>query len=465
MGWFLNHLPTILWQRKLIIILSFLALSLVAVIAAYSLPTIYRSKATLLVQSQELPSDIVDAPATEIIDRRIARIRERVLSRGDLIGLIEQYDLYSEERRSQPMSVIVDKMREATTVGALEGAKNEGGDKGSNTIAFNMAFDYPDPGKAQAVLQSFVTRFLQMDTADIEDQASLTVRFLQDQAGKLQAEITQIENQITALKAANGATLTGGGMPMMMDTGSYTSQITALEAQNRQLMAQARRPASANPMLVEAEAALAAAQARYSDSHPDVIAARERLATVRSLAQAGGSSSENAMIQEQINANNAAIASLTRSRSEALARLQAQAANQSRAPVIMEEAMQMENRASTLRSQYAQVANNLLRAQNSARLASEQRSERLSLVEPPSLPDTPESPNRPLLIAAGAIVGLGIGFVLALGLELLARPLRSPAQIENMGYPVLGVVPTIQDQVRGQKRRFDFLFRRRKRFA
>ena len=51
------------------------------------------------------------------------RIRERVLSRGDLIGLIEQFELYSEERRSQPMSVIVEKMREATTVGALEGAE------------------------------------------------------------------------------------------------------------------------------------------------------------------------------------------------------------------------------------------------------------------------------------------------------------------------------------------------------
>ena len=464
MGWFLNHLPAILWQRKLVIIASFLLLTLAAIIAAYSLPTMYRSEATLLVQSQELPRDIVDAPATEIIDRRIARIRERVLSRGDLIGLIEQYDLYSDERKSQPMSTIVEKMREATTVGALEGAKGDS-KQGSNTIAFNMAFDYPDPGKAQAVLQSFVNRFLQMDTADIEDQASLTVRFLTDQAGKLQAQISQIENQITTLKARNGATLTGGTMLGLPDTGSYSGQIAALEAQNRQLMAQARRPTAANPMLVEAEAALAAAQARYSDSHPDVVAAKERLATVRSMVQAGGQSSEMAIIQDQINANNAAIAALSRSRNEALARAQAQAASQARAPVILEEAMQLENRASGLREQYREVANNLLRAQNSARLASEQRAERLSLVEPPSLPDTPESPNRPLLIAAGAVLGLGLGFVLALGLELLARPLRSPAQIENMGLPVLGVVPTIRDQLKGHRRRFDFMFWRRKRFA
>ena len=467
MGWFLNHLPAILWQRKLTILITFMTLSLAAVIAAFWLPTIYRSSATLLVQSQDLPENIVDAPSSDLIERRIARIRERVLSRGDLIALIEQYDLYSEKRRSEPMSTVVDDMRKATTVGAIAsdmGPQQQG--QGSNTIAFNMAFDYPDPVKAQAVLQSHVNRFLQMDTADIEDQASMTVRFLQDQAGKLQGQISQIETQITGLKARNGATLANSGVPSMMDTGSYTAQITALEAQNRQLMAQARQAPTQNPMLVEAQAALAAAQARYSDSHPDVIAARERLATVRGMVQSGGGAADGrALIQEQINANNAAIAQLAQAKNAALSQVQSQLAGQARAPAILEQAMQLENRASTLREQYREVSANLLKAQNSSRLATEQRAERLALVEPPSLPDTPESPNRPLLIAAGAVLGLGLGFLLALGLELLSRPLRSPTQIENMGFPVLGVVPTIRDQLKGNRGRFQFFLRRRKQLA
>ena len=44
--------------------------------------------------------------------------------------------------------------------------------------------------------------------------------------------------------------------------------------------------------------------------------------------------------------------------------------------------MQLENRVSTLRTQYQQISENLLKAQNSARMATEQRAERLSLVEP-----------------------------------------------------------------------------------
>src|SRR3982751_4982619 len=120
-GWIINHLPTILWQRKYYVLGLFGALALAAVIAAYSLPTLYRSSATLLIESSELPKDVADSPATGEIAQRIAKIRERVLSRGDLIALIEQYDLYAAERRSKPLSEIIDEMRKATSVASLEG--------------------------------------------------------------------------------------------------------------------------------------------------------------------------------------------------------------------------------------------------------------------------------------------------------------------------------------------------------
>jgi capsular polysaccharide biosynthesis protein len=91
-------------------------------------------------------------------------------------------------------------------------------------------------------------------------------------------------------------------------------------------------------------------------------------------------------------------------------------------------------------------------------MASEQRAERLSLVEPANLPDHPHWPNRPLLIAAGALAGAILGLLIALAIELLKRPLRSPVQIEGMGFPVVGIVPVIE---RGTKRRWWQLFRRR----
>ena len=460
-GWLINHMPTILWHRRLYVIIPAVLLFAVGLVTAYTLPTLYRSTATMLVESQDLPTEIVEAPGTGRIEERIAKIREQVLSRGDLISLIEQNDLYPSERRSQPMSYVVDKMRTSTTVGALAGDIGQSGGGKANVIAVNMSFDYPDPSKAQAVMQSYVTQFLRMDSDQVEDQANLTVRYLGEQALKLRSQIQAIEGQITALKASNGAALAGAGGPTFVDTGSYTAQITNLENQNRQLIAQSRGGA-ADPQLAAAEAALATAEAMYSDSHPDVAAARERVAILR-RAQGGGGGGINPIIQEQIRANNSAIAQLSASRDAALSRANAAMAGQARAPAILERAMQLENQANTLRQQYNEVSNNLMKAQSSARLANEQRAERLSLVEPPNLPDSPHWPNRPLVIAAGAAAGIGLGFLLALLVELLNRPMRSPAQVQSMGLPVLGVVPILQTKPR--KRRFWPFKKREARFA
>jgi len=459
--WMINHLPVILWQRRYYVLACFLVMLLAGTIVAFALPRTYRSTATLLVQSQDLPTSIVDAPTTGAVEQRIARIREQVLSRGDLVQLIEQNDLYSDERRSKPLSKVIEKMRHATSVGALSSDIGQTSGTQNNTIAIAMSFDYPDPAKAQAVLQSFVSKFLSMDSQDVEDQASLTVRFLQDQASKLQSQISELEGQLTALKARNGAALASSGAPPLIDTGSFSAQITSLQNENRQLIAQSRRPTDRGNGLAAAEAALAGAQAQYSDTHPDVIAARERVAQLRKMAQQNPNSGNE--IQEQIAANNAAIHQLMDQRDSTLARANAAMAGQARAPAILEQAMQLENRASTLRNQYQAVSENLLKAQNSARMASEQRAERLSLVEPANLPDRPFSPNRPLLIAAGAAAGLALGLLLALGMELINRPVRSPRQLEQLGLPVIGLVPLIKPKQRA--RRFPAFWSREKRFA
>jgi len=460
--WIVNHLPVILWQRRYLVLASLLGLLAAAAIAAFALPTTYRSTATLLVQSQDLPTTLVDAPTTGAIDQRVARIRQQVLSRGDLIQLIEQNDLYPSERRSQPLSKIIEKMRHATTVGAVASDIGQQSNSQNNTVAIAMTFDYPDPVKAQTVLQSFVTKFLSMDNQNVEDQANLTVRFLQDQANKLQAQITDVEGQLTSLKARNGAALANSGAPPLIDTGSFSAQITGLQNENRQLLAQSRRPVQQNNALASAQAALAAAQAQFNDSHPDVIALKQRVAQLQRTTQSPG---DDNSVQEQIAANNSAIHQLMQQRDATLARANAAMAGQARAPAIEEQAMQLQGRANTLRNQYQQISENLLKAQNSARMASEQRAEHLSLVEPANLPDRPYSPNRLLIIALGAAAGLGLGLLMALGLELLRRPVRSPRQIQDLGLPMIGVVPLLKTKTKSRSGRLPAFFSREKRFA
>ena len=140
-SWFFNHLPAILWQRRLVVIAATLLCFIAGIAAAYALPTIYRSKATMLVQAQDLPSSIVQSPVSGGVEQRIAAIRERVLSRGDLIALIDQYDLYPKERRSEPLSVVVDRMRKATAVSALSGTLDASSGGQDDTIAVTLSYD------------------------------------------------------------------------------------------------------------------------------------------------------------------------------------------------------------------------------------------------------------------------------------------------------------------------------------
>ena len=90
---------------------------------------------------------------------------------------------------------------------------------------------------------------------------------------------------------------------------------------------------------------------------------------------------------------------------------------------------------------------------------------RLSLVEPANLPDRPFSPNRPLLMAAGAAAGLLLGLLVALGIELVNRPVRSPRQLEQLDIPVIGLVPLIKAAPRPRRRRLRGFLSREKRLA
>ena len=456
-GGFFGYIPTILWQRRWLIIVPFVVLSTIGVALALLLPPMYRSSATLLVESQELPSTLVSSPLTTIIDQRIAKIREQVLSLGDLIALIEQNNLYEKERRSKPLSEIVETMQKATAVQAVSGDIGQGQQAqngGTSTIAFTMSFDYADPAKAQAVMQSIVSRFLEIDATTMAAQATNTVDFLQDQSRKLQDQIGQIEGQITQLKARNGLALSSGGIVMPSNSSGYSAQIAQLQSENRALLAQSRKSGGKDPLVQQAEQALIAARAVYNEGHPDVIRAKARLAQAQEIARSQGDTSDAALVQSQIQANNAQIAQLESYRASDNARASASLANSSRAPVVMEQVNQLEARASGLRDQLKDITGNVLRAQNSARMAQEQKGERLTVVDPPAAPDRPVSPNRLMLIGGGVAGGLGLGLVLALALEFLMRPIRGVDQLKALGLETLTVVPTFTpDLAPGQKRR------------
>jgi uncharacterized protein involved in exopolysaccharide biosynthesis len=446
---FLATIPAILWHRRWLIIIPAVLGLIAAIFAAFTMHPVYESRATVLIESQQLPDELIGTgpgggDVNDAIGQRVARARERVLSRMDLIRMIRTYNLYPEAQRTSPLSAIVEKMRADTTIQAVSsdiqiasGSRRNG----LSTIAIAVGFQYDDPQKAQVVAQQYVDHFLEADASSQASQATDAVNFLSEQSRDLQSRISEIERRMAEIQSTNGTVLALGQTTgdRTADLSRIDSDIAGLQAENAKLSAQASGPAQ-DSAVAAAEAQLRVAQARYTDSHPDVIAARAQLDAAKRAAASVPAAANP--VAAQIAANRAQIGSLQNAR----ALLSSQSANvsaaQSRAPVIAAQIAQLDKQADTLREQYRTIASRLQAAQIQARMESEQKGERLTLADPPVVPDTPVRPNRPMIIIAGLIGGLGLGFVLALAVEFVLRPIRGINALKQAaGEAPLAVIP------------------------
>lgn len=444
---FLLHIPAILWQRRWFIIVPLVLGIIGAAVANMLIPPTYRATALMLVQSPQLGA-MLGAGGPEMIDRRIARISERVTSRPDLIALIEKHGLYQDERKSKPLSEVLQKMRDSISLSPT-GGDSAGSDQ-SRTIAFKLSFDYGEATPAQAVTQDLMQRIVELDATGNSEAAERRVEFLTEQAKGLETQINEVQGRIAAINAQNGVVLSNSGMVMSGSTGSYDVQIAALQRDTAQLISQrdiSKTSDIRDPVVAQAEQALASARAVYKENHPDVVIARQRLAEARELAKGNTQKLPIDQIDKQINFNNQQVAMLRAARAQEMAQANAARSAQSRAPLIQTQIADLQSTLSGLNTQYQDVSGKLLAARAGARAQDEQMGEKLSVVDPPVVPDTPVWPDRLLISLAGIAGGLGAGLVLAFGIEFILRPIRDPASLAALvDSPPLAMIPVIRER-------------------
>ncbi|WP_379551767.1 GumC family protein [Qipengyuania sp. DGS5-3] len=311
-GAFFAQFPSIMWQRRWWLIIPAVLGIVGGLAAAFLLPTKYQSSAILLVQAPSLPADVIGSQPTEATEQRIEAIRQQIINRPALIGLIENNDLYASERESEPLSELIEGMRDSIT---LEPQSIEiGPGRQGQTISVLLSFEYTEPAGAQAVAQQLMERIVEVDATTNTAQLNETVQFLSDQQSDLQNQIASQEAEISAFNQRYGGVLAAGGAPIIGGAGAtYDFQIATLEREIADLEAQRQSLGSADnrdPAVVGAEASLAAARARYTEGHPDVILAKQRLEQARSFARQNIERLPVENIQRQITFNRNQIAQL-----------------------------------------------------------------------------------------------------------------------------------------------------------
>ncbi len=196
-------------RRRLPILLTALVVAVMATAVAVLLPPVFRSTATILIEEQEIPPDLVRTTISSYADQRIQVISQQVMTRSNLMQIVEKYQLYVTERKRETSEEILERMRKDIKLDLVTAdvIDRRSGAKTSAAIAFTLSFDSESAEKTQKVANELVSLFLNENLKNRQQKVAETTTFLQEEATRLSTHISEIEDKQAQFKRRHMDTL------------------------------------------------------------------------------------------------------------------------------------------------------------------------------------------------------------------------------------------------------------------
>lgn len=181
----------------------------VSMLAAFFYPPSYRSTATILIEEQEVPVDLVRSTVTSYADQRIQSIKQQIMSRTNLWKIVEQYELYARLRERAPTEEVLRRMVDDIDVKVInaEVVDRRTGQPTNATIAFTLSYDGETPVLAQKVANELTSLFLAENLKTRQRHAQETTAFFKQESESLARRIDTLDRRIVALKQRAGGAL------------------------------------------------------------------------------------------------------------------------------------------------------------------------------------------------------------------------------------------------------------------
>lgn len=489
----------IAWRRRWVIVVPLLLVSAGTLVWVERLPDTYRSQAVVQILSPRLPESYMKTPDVDSLRKRLDTMRQELLSVARLQGLIDEFDLYPDDRKTKPMDVLVNQMRDDISVSVAKAGRRE--DPGS----FEVAYTSDNPKSAQAVAQRLAALFVRANLESRAGQVDLAAQFLDSELEATRQRLAEQEAKLEKFRRANA-----GKLPNQIETNLQAMTATQQQLQtiatsitqdrDRQLVIDrtisdemalgaaaaprtvpksAKNPedlanASAAEQLAAAEAQLKEQALRLTPEHPDMRALKRRIGDLQQKAaaealqmpvsdgaMAGGLKEGELARQRRIAGLRAEYDSLDRrikTKREQADRLQDTLANYrarlDAAPALESEFSQLMRDRNTLEETLKTLLSKREQARLSASVEERQVGEQFRILDNARLPQRPTGPDRFRMNMMGTLAGLGLGLVLAALLEYRDRSLRSEEDVVlTLALPVLALVPTMVTRMEREKRR------------
>lgn len=395
-----SHLlrPSFYWalfkRRWAYFFVPFILIAPAGIGTAYLLPPTYLSEGKILVQSQQIPSELVRPTVTSAAQERIQVIQQRTMTRDNLIAIADRFQLYPDKRTLMSATELVELMRKnikfAPVDSQLDFKQRSRAALENPTIIFSVGFEYSDAATATRVANELLTRILNEDLRDRTSRATDTTKFLAREVQRLQAENNAIDNKIAQLKISQGKPAGAG----RSDQPSTLDQLKAELVQKSAL---------------------------YSDKHPQIQALKRQIEAV----EKAGAPPSAASPDTSAAASAASIEVLT----------------------AQQETLQKNLDAASSKLAAARLGENLEK---------DQQSEKLEIIEQPTVPQEPIKPNRKKVASLAIAIALAAGAGLAFIVEISDKAIRRNSDIFGIFDSRLIIsIPYIvtAEELRRQKRR------------
>jgi polysaccharide biosynthesis transport protein len=458
-------------------------------------PATYQSEALVLVEQQKVPEQYVVPNVTVSLEDRLQSITQQILSRTRLQEIIDRFHLYSSHRRFAGLLAAgdpVDQMRKDIKIDLVQAPGQPG--QPEQLTAFKIAYSGGSPELAQQINTELTSLFIDEDLKVQQQLSESTTAFLDSQLADSRAQLEQQEAKVRAFKMSHFGDLPSelqGNVEILSGLQSELQNTElALDGAKQQRLylesliqqyesaegiqgsstadSTATSPEALGKELLELRSQLADERSRFTDDYPDVVALKDRIARTEALrkqmlkelasnqkpsgkatntdpvALAGidpGAPTPMMQTESQLKANQLEIQNYEKREKHLEAEVAAYQARLNMTPEIEQKLADISRGYQETKANY----DSLLKKQNQSQLATSleqrQQGEQFQVLDAPSLPDKPASPNHLLVSFVGLLLGATVGCGLASVLELANPRAREKDLKDIVSARVLVTIP------------------------
>jgi uncharacterized protein involved in exopolysaccharide biosynthesis len=442
---FLRRLPQFLVVSTII--------SAAAIITAIALPPAYVSQMRLIVEAPQITDE---APTNAALTSAVPQLRatqQRLLTRANLVAIARKLNILPDQE-TYTDDEIVEAMLARTEVEISAGR--------DDPPIMQISFEAGSAENSAGVLEEYLSLIKAQDSGSRTERATVTLQFFQDEVDRLNHELAKKSAAISEFKTANIEALPDSLQFRLSRQADLQERITQFDRDILSLQKQrillidlfettgkvaeakldSQSPEETQLDVLKTE--LGDALAVYSAENPRVRVLKARIAQLEAAIRAlpkpepvERPETGNALLDLQLAEIDARVAELTEQREVVKQEFEAMKDSIEKTPVNTVKLDELTLDYENTQLQYNSAVDRLAKASTGERIEVMDRGQRIAVIEPPAVPNSPTKPMRLLIAGGGSLFGIIAGLGLIVLLEVMNRTIRRPEDLAR----AIGVLP------------------------